>query len=89
MADKIGVARRWIQYPGTYKEHFDVAMGARAKAVKAGAVQITQQQAAKMTRRRAITGELGPVATVDAWYEENVTAKRKAIPMPPTPEPLA
>ena len=35
IADTIGVARRWIQYPGTDKEHFDIAMSKRALSVKA------------------------------------------------------
>ena len=42
MADRVGVARKWIQDAGDpYGEHFDVSMGARAKAVAAGAVEIT------------------------------------------------
>lgn len=40
MADMIGVQRKWIQYPGTYKEHFDVCLSKRAKAVQAGAIEI-------------------------------------------------
>ena len=30
MADAIGIARKWIQYPGTPKEHYDIAMTKRA-----------------------------------------------------------
>ena len=42
MADTIGVARKWIQYPGhPVKEHFDIAMSKRALAVKAGSVEVT------------------------------------------------
>lgn len=42
MADKIGVARRWIQYPGhPVKEHFDIAMSKRALAVESGAIETT------------------------------------------------
>lgn len=37
MVDRIGVARRWIQYAGTYKEHFDIAQTKRKLAVAAGA----------------------------------------------------
>ena len=44
MADKIGVARKWIQYPGTAKEHFDVCLSARAKAVKAGAIEVGMRE---------------------------------------------
>jgi len=38
MADHIGLNRKWIQYPGNpEKEHFDVSLSMRAKAIKAGA----------------------------------------------------
>jgi len=40
MADRIGVARKWIQYPGTYKEHFDVCKSKRALAVQDGAIEV-------------------------------------------------
>lgn len=42
MADKIGVQRKWIQKKGTRHEHFDVSLGAKAKAVKAGAIECSQ-----------------------------------------------
>lgn len=39
MADKIGVARRWIQEPLKASwVHFDVSLGAKAKAIAAGAI---------------------------------------------------
>ncbi len=41
MADRIGVARRWLQDAGTWKEHFDIALSKRALAVQHGAVEIT------------------------------------------------
>lgn len=44
MADRIGVARKWIQYAGTWREHFDVALSKRALAVAAGAVEVTQRE---------------------------------------------
>lgn len=44
MADKIGVARRWHQYPGTPKSHFDVCMSKRALAVQHGAVEIEMRR---------------------------------------------
>ena len=31
MADTIGVARKWIQGAGTYREHFDVCLAMRAR----------------------------------------------------------
>ncbi|WP_045736785.1 DUF4031 domain-containing protein [Xanthomonas sp. MUS 060] len=52
MAERIGVAHRWIQHPGTVKEHYDIALSARAKAVKAGAVEIDMRDTARMMRER-------------------------------------
>lgn len=43
MADKIGVARKWIQKEGTKYEHFDVSASKRALAIKAGAVECTSR----------------------------------------------
>lgn len=53
MADSIGLARRWLQYPGHPREHFDICLTKRAEAVKAGAVEITQKQLAQKTYARA------------------------------------
>lgn len=54
MADKIGVQRRWLQYPGTYKEHFDVCLSKRKAAVASGAIEITLRElSAKIMKRRA------------------------------------
>lgn len=49
MADKIGVARRWYQ-----RDHYDVAMSARAKAVFFGAKEILYKDCGLMmlARRR-------------------------------------
>ena len=52
MADRIGVQRRWIQYPGTYRVHFDIALNKRALAVAAGAKEITWRQAGMVQMRR-------------------------------------
>jgi hypothetical protein len=52
MADRIGVARRWIQSPGTHREHYDISLGAKAKALAAGAIQITLRELAEKCRAR-------------------------------------
>ena len=39
MVDAIGVQRKWIQYPGTWKEHFDIAKSKRRLAIAAGAIE--------------------------------------------------
>jgi len=52
MADRIGVARKWLQNPGTYREHFDIAMSKRAVAVRCGAIEITQRELGRMLADR-------------------------------------
>ena len=48
MADAIGVARRWIQKPGTHREHFDICDSKRALAIKKGAVPVTVRELGKL-----------------------------------------
>lgn len=48
MADKIGVQRKWLQYPGTNKEHFDIALSKRKLAIKYGAKEVTQKEITKL-----------------------------------------
>lgn len=52
MVDKIGVKRKWIQYPNTYKEHFDVCLAKKAKAIEFGAVPITWRESVIMINKR-------------------------------------
>lgn len=54
MADRIGVARRWLQKAGSPYEHFDIAMSKRVLAVRFGAVEITMRELAGKTRARAV-----------------------------------
>lgn len=55
MADRIGVARRWLQHAGTPGEHFDIAMSKRATAIAAGAIAMTCDDLARwrIAKRRA------------------------------------
>lgn len=57
MADQIGVARKWIQFPGTPKEHFDIALSKRALAVKAGAIEVTTMQLGRIRRAKRLKTE--------------------------------
>lgn len=52
MADKIGVARKWLQHPGTWKEHFDVCKEKKELAIQHGAKQITMYELVKMQSKR-------------------------------------
>lgn len=58
MADRIGVARRWHQYPGTPKSHFDIALSKRRLAIEQGAVEISSRELGLMIKgRRATQGQ--------------------------------
>lgn len=46
MVDRIGVNRKWIQYPGTPYEHFDICKSKRDLAIKHGAKAITFREMA-------------------------------------------
>lgn len=61
MADRIGVARKWIQHPGEPHEHYDVCKAKRALAVKAGAVELDRRGIVAFWRARknAQQGHLG------------------------------
>lgn len=54
MADKIGVARKWYQ-----GDHYDICLSKRAKAVAAGAVELTLRELARIAieKRRNSRGE--------------------------------
>lgn len=71
MADRIGLQYRWIQHVGTAAEHFDISLQARAKAVKAGAREVTRRQLG--CRRIVLTYGLKPCADPQCWER---TAKR-------------
>ncbi len=55
MADAIGVDRKWCQQQGTWREHYDIAKGKRALAIRLGARVLTQREMAKYRheKRRA------------------------------------
>lgn len=57
MADRIGVARRWLQHAGTPKEHFDIGKGKRAIAVRSGAIEVTMREMAQMVQRKRAQAE--------------------------------
>jgi hypothetical protein len=61
MADRIGVARKWIQKAGTDHEHFDICKSKRELAVRAGAKPITMYELALILQKREIRRD---------WYEE-------------------
>ncbi len=56
MADKIGVQRKWHQYPGTTRSHFDICLSKRKLAVRAGAVEVSHMALGRimLNRRRRL-----------------------------------
>lgn len=52
MCDKIGVQKKWIQYEGTSREHFDIALGKRKLAIQNGAIEIGMRELSKMVKER-------------------------------------
>lgn len=56
MPDLIGVKRKWHQAPPKHDSHYDIALSKRAKAIAAGAVEITLRQCAAMSSYRRFTG---------------------------------
>lgn len=59
MVDKIGIKRKWIQYPNTHREHFDICLSKRASAVSHGAIEITTRELAKIIMGRRTEGIYG------------------------------
>lgn len=85
--DAIGVKRKWIQKLDTYGEHFDIAMGKRLAAVKAGAVPILYRQCGMMCWRRLIEGKLGTPDEAEAWFALHHADRRIARYPPPAGAP--
>lgn len=56
MVDKIGVQRKWIQDAGTNREHFDICLSKKAKAIQHGAKEIGFRELATMTNKRKANG---------------------------------
>lgn len=54
MVDKIKVQRKWIQYPRTWKEHFDICSSKRDLAIRNGAIPVTYMELgmAEVARRK-------------------------------------
>ncbi len=56
--DKIGVQRKWIQYEGTYNEHFDISLSKKKIALSKGAIEINFRDYANMVNERKDTGKM-------------------------------
>ncbi|WP_363324899.1 DUF4031 domain-containing protein [Eleftheria terrae] len=79
MADRIGVARQWLQKAGTHHEHFDIAMSKRAEAVKAGAVEVTMSEVGRITRGKREAAVSAGGMTPYRQFPEQTVASREQI----------
>lgn len=59
MASEIGVQPKWIQKRDTYAEHFDICLAMKAKAISAGAIQVTSKQLVLRMMNKRLTGVRG------------------------------
>lgn len=75
MADRIGVARRWLQQPPAASwVHFDVSLGAKAKALAAGAVLTDRYGPVEhVARLRGDTAKIETIAALRARHAERGT----------------
>lgn len=81
MAARLGLKRAWHQAPPKASHsHYDISLSVKARAVAAGAVQITWRQLAFMRRRERIEGAMGRPEDAEAWWSaQNTKTKTEAI----------
>lgn len=56
----IGLRRRWAQHSGTDRFHYDVIPKVRAKAMAAGAIEVTDRELVELRRRQRPPGAVEP-----------------------------
>lgn len=42
----------WIQFPGTFREHYDVTESVRRRAIERGAIPISMREVGRLLRKR-------------------------------------
>lgn len=56
----LGLASHWVQYPGTFREHFDVTESVKRRAIQMGAVPIGLHEAGLLMLARSPLPVLTP-----------------------------
>lgn len=59
MVDCIGVDRKYIQYPNTECEHFDICKSKRRLAVSYGALEVTSREIVELVKHKRKTAGSG------------------------------
>lgn len=56
MARDIGMDAKWLQFPGSHKEHFDINQTMKKRALQLGAIALTRKELAAIVfqRRKAM-----------------------------------
>ena len=54
MATSIGMKKEWIQHEGTHKEHFDVSLTSKKKALSLGAIEISYSELKTLMRKKKL-----------------------------------
>jgi len=62
MVDKIGVQRKWIQYPGTGHEHFDICLSKKKLAIKHGAIEISMRELSQKRKNKLPDNSVGNIS---------------------------
>lgn len=73
MARVIGVARRWF-----HRGHYNICLESRARAVAAGAVEVTKREAAAMAALRCADGSLLDPACAMTLFRERCARRAQA-----------
>ena len=63
MAQRIGVARRWHQKPGTAQSHYDICLSKKALALTAGAKLIDRRGVARLLQAKRQALAAGPATS--------------------------
>lgn len=77
MALAIGMKTAWRQNSGTGKEHYDVALGKRKRAIALGAVSITRVQLSYMIMARRMGFGLCTPDTAEGVVRSETNRKRQ------------
>jgi hypothetical protein len=71
MADRIGVARKWVQKSGTPEEHYDVSLTAKAKAVRFGAIECDRKKIVEIIKaKRPIRNDVPKCIKCDVTIDD-------------------
>lgn len=69
MAERLGLKRAWHQAPPKASHsHYDISPSVRARAVAAGATEITWRQLAYMRKRERVEGSMGKPEDAEIWF---------------------